>query len=133
MDFGLSSRDRDSRDIQNTSKTTAMTNQGLMHGRACALPHQVLPQLRTSLHEGGSRLLAVNLAGTECYDYSAMGSNRKLNGPTCKTLAVYIEQRRRCREDCGQPPAEIDVNAMYFHSFHPVTGCVEDESNVMTV
>ena len=119
-------------------QSTAVTNQGLMHGRACALPHQVLPELRTSLDEGGSRLLSVNLAGTECYDYSAMGSNRKLNGPTCKTLAVYIEQRRRCREDCGQPPAQIDVqvlvlvHVMYFHSFHLTQSPAVLKMNQMT-
>ena len=44
-------------------------------------------------------MLSVNVAGTECYDVSAMGAGKGLAGPTCKTLAVYLDQRRRCRED----------------------------------
>lgn len=70
-----------------------------MHDRACPLPHIALPAMAAQLEQNGATVLSVNVAGTECYDVSSMGAGKGLAGPTCKTLAVYLEQRRRCQED----------------------------------
>ena len=42
--------------------------------------------------------MTMNGAGTECYDMSSMGAGKGLCGPTCKTLSVWMEQRRRAKE-----------------------------------
>lgn len=83
-----------------TPSSSHAANQGDIHGgRSCQFPHIILPKLRNELAEVGTTLVSVNLAGTECYDYSTMGTGRGLNGPTCKTLSIFLSQRRRSQED----------------------------------
>ena len=69
-----------------------------MHGRPCPLPHMTLPVWTERRKAQASTTLSMNVSGTECYDFSSMGSNKALTGPTCQTLSVWIEQRRRAQE-----------------------------------
>ena len=57
-----------------------------------------LPVWRERRKAQASTTLSMNVSGTECYDFSSMGSNKALTGPTCQTLSVWIEQRRRAQE-----------------------------------
>ena len=70
-----------------------------MHQRSCPLPHTNLPQMRARADHAGDKCISANISGTECYDVSAMGSGKGLPGVTCKTLAVWLAQRRRSKED----------------------------------
>lgn len=50
---------------------------------------------------GQGTCLLINAAGTECYDVSSMGDGKGLAGITCRTLAIWLEQRRRVQEATG--------------------------------
>lgn len=66
-------------------------SQGRMHNTTCPLPHITIPENLDAL--------SINVSGTECYDFSSMGTQRQLAGPTSRTLAIWICQRRRAKED----------------------------------
>ena len=70
-------------------------NSGEQHTRACPLPHGTIPKLVST---NGKSVLSINCSGTECYDVSTMGKGKGLCGRTCRTLALYLEQRRRTLE-----------------------------------
>ena len=59
----------------------------------------MFPHMSQQAALDGTRLLTMSIGGTECYDVSSMGTGRGLLGPTSKTLAVFLEQRRRAKED----------------------------------
>jgi len=63
------------------------------------LPHISLPKLVKSIVDRGHLSLSIAVGGTECYDVSAMGAGKGLTGPTAKTLATWLESRRRAHED----------------------------------
>ena len=79
--------------------TRRLSGPGTMHGRACQLPHLALPAVAAQLQQGGSAVMSIDVSGAECCDVSAMGQGKGLSGPTCKTLAIYLDLRRRCQED----------------------------------
>ena len=45
--------------------------------------------------------VSLNISGTECYDVSSMGAMQGLLGRTARTLAIWMEQRRRTAEELG--------------------------------
>lgn len=79
--------------------TRRLSGPGTMHGRACQLPHLALPAVAAQRQQGGSAVMSINVSGAECCDVSAMGQGKGLSGPTCKTLAIYLDLLRRCQED----------------------------------
>lgn len=73
---------------------------GQFHKRSCKLPHCTIPEIWGLLNESRApgSVLSINVSGTECYDVSSMGTGKGLNGPTSKSLAIWIQQRKRSKE-----------------------------------
>lgn len=73
---------------------------GQMHKRSCKLPHCTIPDMWGLLGESSApgSILSVNVSGAECYDVSSMGTGKGLNGPTSRSLAIWLQQRERSKE-----------------------------------
>ena len=79
-----------------------MRVRGKKHSRTCPLPHMMMTKHKANGIKDGRTGLTINSSGTECYDHSSMGRGAGLTGPTCKTLACWLESRRRTGEDPGE-------------------------------